>query len=114
MQPVSRNPGQFISEPLTPLSGFDTSAMARGEPGLPAEFSWRSTVYKVARVLRQWKTSSPEGGVKGAELYLRRHWYEIETQCGRRMTLYCDRQTKNRRKPKARWWLYSIMPPATS
>jgi hypothetical protein len=42
-------------------------------------------------------------------MYLRRHWFRIVTTTGERMTLYCERQTKNAKKPKARWWLYSIL-----
>ena len=78
--------GDFVSEPIEPVAGtFDSSAMSRGEPGVPARFRWR-----------------------GGELYLRRHWFDLQTTCGRRITLYCERQTKNRNKPKQRWWMYAI------
>jgi uncharacterized protein DUF6504 len=98
-------PPDFVSEPIVPdLGTADASAMSRGEPGLPRSFSWRANRYTVARVISKWKTSSRERG----DLYLRRHWYEIETNGRLRMTLYCERQTKNRKKPKARWWLYTI------
>jgi hypothetical protein len=97
----------FVSEPVTPTPGtFDASAMSRGEPGLPREFTWRGKTYHVLTLLRTWKTSTPERG----ELYLRRHWYEVQTTSGERMTLYCERQTKNAKKPKQRWYLYSIDP----
>jgi hypothetical protein len=84
--------------------------MARGEPGLPDRFAWRGTGYAVAAVLRTWKTSTRERG----ELYLRRHWYEVRTATGERMTLYCERQAKLGRNPKRRWWLYSIARDTTS
>lgn len=101
----SAKPDRFVSEPIMPRAGaFDAAAMARGEPGLPAEFTWRNQQYVVAKVLNTWKTSTAESG----RLYLRRHWYRILTADGRIMTLYCQRQTQNPRNPKARWWLYSI------
>ena len=47
---------QLISEPLEPMSGFfNTSAMARGEPGLPCGFTWRGRELAIAEVLEQWK-----------------------------------------------------------
>ena len=42
------------------------------------------------------------------EMYLRRHWFRLRTTSGEQMTLYCERQAKNTRRPKARWWLYKI------
>lgn len=100
---------EFISEPITPVAGTaDTSAMARGEPGVPGQFVWRERSYTVRRLLETWKTSTRDRG----ELYLRRHWYRIATTTGEQIVLYCQRQTKNRNKPKARWWIYSIKPQA--
>jgi len=96
---------EFVSEPMTPEAGsFDTAAMSRGEPGLPKRFIWRKQRYELADLIRTWKTSTRERG----EMYLRRHWFEIRTKDGRRMTLYCERQTKNLKKPKQRWWVYSV------
>jgi hypothetical protein len=95
----------FVSEPIEPKAGsFAAAAMARGEPGLPAEFTWRGTRYVVARLLSTWKTSTPDRG----ELYLRRHWYRIETTTGEEIVLYCDRQARKSQHSKARWWLYTI------
>jgi hypothetical protein len=96
---------EFVSEPVEPERGsFDAAAMSRGEPGVPRAFTWRKQRYEVTAVLSTWKTSTADRG----EMYLRRHWFEVATTDGRRMTLYCERQTKNRKKPKARWWLYSM------
>jgi hypothetical protein len=96
---------QFISEAIEPLAASgDVDAMSRGEPGVPHRFTWRSQPFEVAHVLATWKTSTRERG----DLYLRRHWFHIATTCGRRMKLYCERQTKTRGKPKSRWWLYTI------
>jgi len=98
---------QFVSEPVRPVPGTsDLRAMGRGEPGLPARFVWRDRQYAVAAVLKTWKTSSREGGT--GRLYLRRHWYTVTTQTGERMTLYCERQARDRKHPKSRWWLYTI------
>jgi len=95
----------FVSEAVTPEPGsFDAAAMSRGEPGLPRVFTWRGRRFEVAGVLSTWKTSTPERG----ELYLRRHWFEVSVASGERMTLYCERQAKNRNKPKSRWWLYKF------
>ena len=97
----------FVSEAVTPeAGGFDAAAMSRGEPGLPRAFTWRGRRFEVAQVLATWKTSTRERG----ELYLRRHWFEVRASSGERMTLYCERQAKNRNKPKARWWLYKFAP----
>jgi hypothetical protein len=96
---------EFVSEPITPARGTaDGAAMSRGEPGLPSAFTWRGKSYGVIEILSKWKTSTSDRG----ELYLRRHWFEIRSAEGARLTVYCDRQVKNRRKPSQRWWLYSI------
>jgi hypothetical protein len=93
-----------VSEPIAPTAGsFDAGAMARGEPGMPRSFSWRGKDYAVAHVRSTWKSTGNDRG----EVYLRRHWFEVETTSGERMTIYCERQAKNLNKPKSRWWLYS-------
>lgn len=98
----------FVSEAVAPEAGtFDASAMARGEPGLPRVFTWRGRRFEVAQVLATWKTSTADRG----EMYLRRHWYEVLAASGERMTLYCERQARNRTRAKARWWLYTFRPP---
>jgi hypothetical protein len=67
---------QLVSEPITPARGsFDAAAMARGEPGLPARFTWRGRVFVVLDLLETWKTSTPGQGC--GELYLRRHWFRV-------------------------------------
>jgi hypothetical protein len=97
--------GEFVSEPIDPLPGtFDTTAMARGEAGLPREFDWRGIRHTVLRVLSTWKSSTPDRG----EMYLRRHWFEVETTSGTRMTLYCERQVSRPKKAKSRWFLYTL------
>lgn len=103
-------PEQFIGEQITPASGTaSTAGMARGEPGLPGRFTWRDREYHVLRVLQQWKSSGPcRSG--GGEIYLRRHWYKVMTEPPAIMTIYFDRQARQPRRPRARWWLYSLQP----
>ena len=99
---------QLISEPLEPMSGFfNTSAMARGEPGLPCGFTWRGRELAIAEVLDQWKGSgaSREGS---REQYLRKHWFKIRTKDHQIMTLYFDRQARSVGQQKHRWWLYTL------
>jgi len=99
---------EFVSEPIMPVAGtFDTDGMTRGEPGLPARFSWREQEYAVADVLKTWKESGPcKSG--GPEMYLRKHWFKIRTDDGIEMTVYFERQPRTKRQSKKRWWLYTI------
>jgi Domain of unknown function (DUF6504) len=100
-------PERFISEAIQPvIATFDTARMAAGEPGLPREFTWRGRTVKVANVLRSWReTGKCRHG--SPELYVRKHWYEVETSSHDTMKIYCDRQPRGRRN-SARWWLFSI------
>ena len=103
---ASDKPQEFVSEAIVPaVASFDAAAMARGEPGLPKSFTWRGRSYVLVRVRSTWKSTGKDRG----EVYLRRHWFEVETEGGERMTIYCERQAKNTKKPKARWWLYSLV-----
>ncbi len=99
---------KFVSETIKPLEGsFDTAAMTRGEPGLPAKFSWRDKEYTIAKVLEAWKETGPcRNG--SDEIYLRKHWYKIQTTDNIIMTLYFERQARSKKQNKARWWLYTI------
>lgn len=99
---------EFVCEEMHPVADtFDAAGMARGEPGLPGRFVWRETEYRVAGVMRTWKTS---GHCRNGsdEMYLRRHWFQIITEPHAVMTVYCDRQAKDRKNPKRRWWVYSV------
>ena len=104
------NSEEFICEAITPVPGTaDVEAMIRGEPGLPEFFTWRDTQYRIASVISKWKSSGP--CLSGSnEMYLRRHWYKILTDPPLVMTIYCDRQPKDRKHPKARWWIYTREP----
>ena len=104
------NPKQFICEELKPAAGTaDASAMVRREPGLPTSFTWRGVQYKIAGVTSQWKSHGHcRSSSKSKEMYLRRHWYIILTDPPIFMTIYCDRQARNRSKPKSRWFVHTI------
>jgi hypothetical protein len=111
--PTPDSHAELISEPITPTPGtFDTADMGKGLPGLPAEFTWRDRKYRVGILLAKWKVSGPEVGRLGGEKYLRRHYFRIRTTDNSVMTLYCERHTKTRTNPKARWFLYTIERPA--
>jgi len=99
---------EFIGESITPVAGtFETAAMARGEPAVPGQFTWRGRRYSTAEVLEAWKETGP-CRTGGAEQYLRKHWYRVRTDDGLVMTLYFERQPRSRSRSKARWWLYAV------
>lgn len=99
---------ELISEPITPNAGtFDASAMARGEPGLPAGFTWRGASVAVVERLGAWKRSTREGGGAG-ELYLRRHYFKLRMSDDSIWTVYFVRQTPRSGSPKNRWFLYTL------
>ena len=95
----------LISEPVVPVPGaIELAGMASGLPGLPTRFVWRGKEYAIARVLDGWKGY----GYEGTARYLRRHWLDVLTESGERMTLYCERQPRSARRAKSRWFLYTI------
>ena len=97
---------QFICQPITPdKDALNTAHMSRGEPGLPARFTWRDDEYTVAEILASWKESGK--CTHGSEMYLRKHWYEIRTVCGKVMKLYFERKARSTKQAKQRWWLYT-------
>ncbi len=98
----------LISEEVIPVPGSGlASTAARGEPALPSRFTWRGAEYRVTAVLHAWKTTGPCSHGSG-ELYVRRHWYTVSVEPPGVMTLYFDRQARQSRRPKARWWLYTL------
>ncbi len=109
--PPAENPAdrEFVSELITPDAGtFDAAAMARGQPGLPAGFTWRGRHYAIRQVLEEWKQSEAEGHRPGGERYYRRHYFRLRTDGGEIMTIYAVRHVKRGQNPRKRWWLYSI------
>ena len=100
---------EFVSEPIKPdVGAFDVQAMARGQPGLPAGFTWRGRHYGITGLLESWKQSEAEGHRAGGERYYRKHFYRVLTDGGETMTIYAVRHCKPGENPRKRWWLYSI------
>jgi hypothetical protein len=98
---------RFIDEPITPVAATcDISRMSAGEPGLPREFLWRGVTFEVASVLRSWRETG-KCRYGSAELYVRKHWFEVVTASGATMKIYFDRQRRGGRKTP-RWWLFSV------
>ena len=97
----------FVSERIAPESGSaDLNAMARGEPGVPRAFTWRGSRFEVARVLATERDMGEDRG----DVYVRRHYFDLETTDLLRMRLYFERNPKDRTKRKA-WWLYTLTLP---
>ncbi|MBV8338838.1 MAG: GNAT family N-acetyltransferase [Candidatus Eremiobacteraeota bacterium] len=98
---------QFISERIAPEAGaFDPGAMSRGEPALPRTFRWRGQRFEVARVVQSARRMGQDRG----DSYVRRHYHDIETTDAVRMSLYFDRNPRDRNARK-QWWLYTLTLP---
>jgi hypothetical protein len=78
--------------------------MSRGEPGVPRGFVWRGRRYEIAAVESSWKGHGKDRG----DTYVRRHWYDVATVCGRRMRIYFDRNPGRSGSKRSRWWVYSV------
>jgi len=98
---------RFVSEAIRPVTaGCDTFLMAGGGPGLPREFLWRKRMVKITGVLRTWReTGKCNHG--SAEMYVRKHWFEVATDVRETMKIYFERQDRGSRKGQ-RWWLFSM------
>jgi len=98
---------KLISESIAPNPAtFDTNRMAAGEPGLPAEFVWHKEKIRIVRVLREWRDTGPCRHGSG-DLYIRKHWYEVEDEIGRTLKIYFERNPRGKKKT-ARWRLFSL------
>jgi uncharacterized protein DUF6504 len=92
---------RFVSAPLSPAGeGFLTAPDASAPP-IPKTFSWKEGEFNVTEVLRSWRSTKTDRG----DAYLKRHWFELQTQEGPRIEVYYDREA---RKGAARWWLYTV------
>lgn len=104
------NEPRAVLEPIVPEPGtFAAQTMARGEPGVPARFSWRGVTYAVVEV----PDSRRELGrccVGANETYVRRHVSRVRVESGEVMTLSAARGSA--RGPH-RWMLRSILGPAS-
>ena len=92
---------RFVSKPIQPAGAFDTAVMSRGEASLPDAFEFEGERFAVATLLRSWRSTKDDRG----DTYLKRHWFEFESDGGRRLVVYFDRGA---RRGEPRWWLYTI------
>ena len=97
---------QFIGEKIECAGGFDVSAMARGEPGVPSAVIWRGQRFDIARVI----SSARRMGEDRGDRYVRRHYYDVETTDALRLSLYFERNPSSRGHVKA-WWLHTLTVP---
>ena len=99
---------RFISEALTPVGKVsETASMSRGEPGVPEAFQWGEDTLIITNTQETWKETGP--CKSGKEMYLRKHWYRLETKCGKTLKVYFERKPRSAKQAKARWWLYSVV-----
>lgn len=92
---------RFISAPITPCGeGFLTAADGSAPP-IPKAFSWKEREFHVTRVLRSWRSTKTDRG----DTYLKRHWFELQTDAGAQIEVYYDREV---RKGAAHWFLYTV------
>ena len=102
----------LISEAIEPLLAEEADHPFRaGEPILPSRFRWRGTEYRIAGILRTWKEYSP-GTRQMPDRYLRKHWFHVRTDDGSEMKLYFERSVRSKGTERARWWLFTVVPPA--
>ncbi len=108
MEPLPKMRRHFVSEPLQALgASFDPATMSHGEPALPTAFQWNDQRLTIGSLSRSWRSTKTDRG----DVYLARHWFEVELEDGRHATIYFERQA---RRNTPRWWLYTIdEPPAT-
>ncbi|MBV8726262.1 MAG: cytoplasmic protein [Candidatus Eremiobacteraeota bacterium] len=95
-------PRQFVSQPLQAIGAtFDPATMSRGEPALPTAFQWNEERLNIQTLLRTWRSTKTDRG----DVYLARHWFEVQLDDGRRAMIYFERQARGN---APRWWLYTI------
>ena len=92
----------FIAKPIVPeSSAVDADGHGRMEPAPPAAFRFGEERLAVARVVRSWRSNRSDRG----DVYLKKHWFEIELDDGRVAVVYFDRSA---RRDSPRWWLYTL------
>jgi hypothetical protein len=78
---------------LTPANG--------NEPPVPRAFNWNGRILVITAIVRCWRSTKTDRG----DVYLKRHWFELQTACERTIRVYYDREIRRGASP---WWLYSI------
>lgn len=112
-EPAKQPARVFVSEPITPLGGFQPSRLASGLTSAPQAFEWRGRRFSVRKTRSEAKVSEPEGHREGGERYFRRQEFVVELEDGLTATLYFVRNPTQRRGPgQPRWFLYDIDPAA--
>ena len=91
----------FIGKPIAPEGALEVAALAQGEPSLPAAFTYDGERLEVHAQLRAWRSSKDDRG----DTYVKKHWFEFETDDGRVAVVYFDRGA---RKSAPRWYLYTL------
>jgi hypothetical protein len=92
---------KFVGQSIAAAGdGFITPASG-SEPPVPRAFRWKGRTFDVSAVLRSWRTTRTDRG----DVYLKRHWFELETTSGEKLEVYFDREA---RRGAPRWWLYSL------
>ena len=92
---------KFVSGPIEPAGDGFITAASGNEPPVPRAFRWGARVLSIGAVLRSWRSTKTDRG----DAYLKRHWFELETQSGGKIEVYYDRQS---RRGASQWWLYTI------
>lgn len=92
---------RFVGRPLEPDGDALLAPSANGEPPLPAAFRWDEGTIAVIAIRRSWRSTKSDRG----DVYLKRHWFEIETSEGSLAQIYFDREA---RRGQAHWWLYAV------
>jgi hypothetical protein len=94
----------FVGRSIAPAGDGFITAASGSEPPVPRAFRWDDRTFDVCAVLRSWRATKTDRG----DVYLKRHWFELETRSGEKLEVYFDRESR-RRAP--RWWLYSLTTP---
>jgi hypothetical protein len=92
---------QFVSSALVPAGGEFVTPASGSEPPVPRAFLWNGVTLVITEVLRSWRSTKADRG----DVYLKRHWYELQTASGKKLEVYYDRESRH---GAARWWLYTI------
>jgi len=92
---------RFVGRPLEPDGNEFLTPSANGEPPLPAAFRWDEGIMAVRAIRRTWRSTKSDRG----DVYLKRHWFEIETFDGSVAQIYFDREAG---RGRAHWWLYTV------
>ncbi len=92
---------KFVGQSIAPAGDAFITPASGNEPPVPRVFRWNDRTFEVSTVLRSWRTTKTDRG----DVYLKRHWFELETASGEKLEVYFDREA---RRAAPRWWLYTV------